>query len=207
MVRLKKKHSRILAFAIVFLAIFLAVVIGAKREIKSSLPSIELLRNKDGSVDASVVFGAFKKSEEKDGKKLWEITARVGKFHPTTGLAELQDSEVHLLKGEDTITMNSDTALITLKGSELEKVEATGNVVIHSAVRETTMYTDSLLYNKEDDTVFSKDFVRVVSPDMEISGTGLKGNTALKNFTLKENVSTTVQAKKSKSEQVKNEKK
>ncbi len=203
MLRLKKKHSRILAFAIVFLAIGLALVVGSKRGGISSIPSIELLKNKDGSIDASVVFGAFKKSEVKNGKKIWEITAKVGKFNTTTGLAELQETEVHLLKETDTIILNADQALVTLTGNDLNKIDARGNVVIHSREKSATLYTDSLMYNKETDRIETEDPVKIISPEMELSGVGLDGNTALKNFKLFKDVSTILQAKGPK----KNEKK
>jgi len=196
--RLKKKHSRILAFLIVFLAILGAIVLGAKRAKIAAMPSIELLKNKDGSIDAAVVFGAFQKSEVKDGKKIWEITAKVGKFHTTTGVAELQDTDVSLLKEADTITIHAAQALITLTGNDLKKIEARGDVVIHSQEKNTTIYTDSLLYDRATDRLTTPDPVRVVSPDIELQGSGLEGNTALKQFSLARDVKTIFQATGSK---------
>jgi lipopolysaccharide export system protein LptC len=59
------------------------------------------------------------------------------------------------------------------------------------------------MYNKETDRIETEDPVKIISPEMELSGVGLDGNTALKNFKLFKDVSTILQAKGPK----KNEKK
>ena len=193
--RIKKKHSRIIAFGIVFLCILFAIFLSTKSSVSFTAPKLGLTRNADGSIDASVIFGEFKKSEVKDGKKLWEITAKVGTYHPQAAYADLEQVQVELLKGEDVITMTSDRARVTFVGSELQAIDARGNVIIGSKLRDTKIYSETLQYEKSTDRVHTDTAVRVVSSRMDLKGIGLEGNTNLKSFSLLAAVDTTVQPK------------
>lgn len=193
--RLKKKHSRFLAFAIVGVVILLTILMGVRKEIKASMPSIEIMKDSDGNIEASVVFGEFRKSEVKDGHKNWEIYAKVGRFFPQSGKAILDSPVVTLFKPEDTVVMTSDKGVIFLHGNSLNNVEAHGHVVVTSEKKATVMHSDDLFYEHDTDKLTVPGPVIIESPQMKLTGIGMTGNTALKKFFLNDSVATTLQSK------------
>ena len=201
--RLKKKHSRFMAFAIVGLVILLTILMGVRKEIKASMPSIEMMKDSEGNTEASVVFGEFQKSEVKDGHKNWEITAKVGRFFPQSGKAILDSPIVTLYKPDDTVVMVSDKGVVYLQGSALNHVEAHGHVVVTSEQKHTVMHSDDLFYEHDTDKLTVPGPVLIESPQMRLKGIGMHGNTALKQFFLNEDVDTLLQSKAAQKEKEK----
>lgn len=196
--RLTKVQSRILASG-VFVFVFLigALLTKSKKEL-GTVPTIEFSKDANGELDAKVVFGEFRKSEIKDGKKLWEIHARTGRYSPEKNIADLEETEVTIYKERDTIKLTTDRARVTMSGTTLTAVDAEGNVVAHSQERDVTLKTPRAIYNKEADTLSCPDHVEIIAPQGTVSGDGLDGTIDVKKFTLKRNVRTYIKAEEDK---------
>jgi LPS export ABC transporter protein LptC len=196
--RIDRKASRYIAFGVVGAVILLAILLGSSKNKQSSLPSIELLKNADGTFDASVVFGEFRKSEVKDGKKQWEVYAKVGRYRPKDGKAELENPIVWLYREDDVIELTAQKGLVTLEGTGLKNVETTGNVVIVSKNRQTTVKSEKMFYDQTTEQITAPGLVNIESPRIITSGFNLKGNTRLSRFTLEDQVQTTIQPQENK---------
>ncbi len=168
-----------------------SLLTGAKSQL-GSLPKIEFGKNADGTMEARVVIGEFRKSETKDGKKIWEVTAATARYYPDKNIAELENGLVWLFRGEDTVKISSKLATVHLQGTGLEKVRATGAVVVESNARGVTLKTEEAIFNKVTELLECPGFVEITSPQGEISGDGLVGDTGAENFTLQKNVKTKI---------------
>lgn len=191
--RIDRKASRYIAFGIVGVVILIAVLLGSTKNKQSSIPSIELLKNADGTFDASVVFGEFRKSEVKNGKKQWEVYAKVGRYRPKDGKAELENPIVSLFRDDDIVELTADKGLVTLEGTGLKNVETIGNVVIVSKNRKTTVKSDKMYYDQTTEQITAPGLVMIESPRIVTTGLNLSGNTGLSRFTLQDQVQTTIQ--------------
>ncbi|MBN1384975.1 MAG: LPS export ABC transporter periplasmic protein LptC [Elusimicrobia bacterium] len=63
-------------------------------------------------------------------------------------------------------------------------ISASGNVIIFSLLRDTTIFTDSINYFEKSGRVTSDTFVRQEKPDMTVTGVGLDANTDLSDITI-----------------------
>lgn len=191
---LSKRQGQLLA-ATVLGGFFLigAILTGAKSQF-GSIPKIELQKDAEGNTQARVVIGEFRKSESKDGKKIWEVQASTARYYPDKNIAELENGSVWLYREDDVVEVTSKLATVHLTGSTLLDVKAEGAVVVHSKKRGVFFRTEEATYNKEKESLECPGHVDITAPQGDISGEGLTGDTAAKDFTLKRNVTTVLKA-------------
>lgn len=192
--RLTKLQSRILAVGVLVLVFGIGFLLTRTKKEFGTIPTIEVTRDADGSFDAKVVFGEFQKSEVKDGKKLWEIHAKTGRYSPEKGLADLEFPVVTIYKTSDTIVLTADKARINLTQTSLNRVDAQGNVVAHALTKDLTLKTTKALYDKDADTLNCPGHVEITGPQGTLSGDELQGTVDVKDFVLKKNVHTFIKA-------------
>jgi LPS export ABC transporter protein LptC len=197
--RLNKKNSRFIAIGLLIFVFFLVWIASGNKTSQAKLPSIELLKNPDGSFDASVVFGEFRKSESKDGQKQWEIYAKVGRYKPSEGKADLENPELSVYKEQDVIKLIAKRGLVTLEGTGLKEVEVIGDVVITSEKRESKIFADNMIFSQVTGEINSTGPVKIIYPQMVTKGIDLKGNINFKNFTILNDVETLIEPAKEKS--------
>ena len=191
--RLTKTQSRIIAVGLLLLFFLVgSIIIRTKKEL-GTIPTIAITKEEDGSYDTKVVFGEFKKSEVKDGKKVWEIHAVTGKYSPEKGIADLDKPVVDLYRGDDVITITADRAKITLQGTGLSHVDAMGSVVAHSRNKDATVKTEHAIYDKPTDKLFCPEHVEIIGKQGTLSGDDLEGSVDIKNFVIRKNVTTYIE--------------
>ena len=135
------------------------------------------------------VLNDFNRSETKDGKKLWEIHAKVGEYSPETNIARLQSAEIFYYKtAEDTVRLTADHGRIVLKGPSLQEAEIEGNVNISLEQRKISLKTSNATFNKDLNTVSAPGFVEMHGELFDLSGNSLKADLASKTFVLEDNV-------------------
>lgn len=192
--RINKKHSLLIAGGL--LAAFFASAYALTKSRSVNLPKISIERNAEGKIEAKVVFGEFRKSEMKGGKKLWEVYAKTGKYYPEFQRAELENPVVELLKDDDKIQLTAKTATVELDGATLAKVIAKGDVVVKSSKRDATITTEEAQFDKGQDSLYCPGAVRIESSSGIVTGEELSGILSTKEFKLGRNVHTLVNRKK-----------
>lgn len=70
------------------------------------------------------------------------------------------------------------------KGSKTEVWEATGNVVIHNTIRQQTMETDTIYWNREEQEIWTDAYVKMYSTDGMMQGYGMRSDERARNSIL-----------------------
>jgi LPS export ABC transporter protein LptC len=122
------------------------------------------------------VLNDFHRSAVKDGKIVWEIFGKKGRYDAGRNSAEIEEPRlnVHRANG-DTVNLTARRADVELTGTEILKAELFDDVVVvHN--KETTIKTDRAIYVKATETIDMPNFVRVENPIFTIYGKKLHGN-------------------------------
>ena len=133
------------------------------------------------------VLGQFHRSEVKDGKKLWEVTAQRGEYHPQSNTAELEQAVVSMYKEDKPLTIRASKAVLSLQGNSLLKAEASGEVMA-SSENHGTLTTTQATFDKVANTLTTEAPVTITTSQLTIRGTGLFADLNTKEFTLKSEV-------------------
>jgi LPS export ABC transporter protein LptC len=137
---------------------------------------------------SKIVLQNFQRSETKNGRKVWEITAARGEFFPEDSLISLKTALLKLFQEDgELVTLRAPKALVTLEGNSLVKAVASGGVTITKG-ETLTMDTQRATYDKANGTISSKEVVTFKGKGFTIIGTGLEGNVTAKEFLLKKDV-------------------
>ncbi len=187
---LSRRKAQLLAAGVLGGFFLVGMLLTGTKSNLGSVPKIELGKNADGTMQARVVIGEFRKSETKDGKKVWEVTAATARYFPDKNIAELENGLVWLYRGDDVVRVSSNLAIIHLKGTGLDKVQAKGSVVLESEARGITLKTEEANFDQAQEELNCPGLVEITAPQGEISGIGLTGDTGAQNFTLLKDVKT-----------------
>ena len=202
--RLSRKQS-ILASVAILVLFFAGVVL--LRPKAASLPTANSVKTSDNtkttqqdddkpSNGPGFVLDNFKREEIKDGKKVWEVKATRGRYNPSAGQAELENSILWLYKKDGGIvTLKSDKAILKLEGPEgLSAANFFGNVVIVQD-NKTTLETDQANYDKAKDLVTAPNLVKVTSDKMTLEGIGMEVVVSTKDIRLLKQTKTLLEPK------------
>jgi LPS export ABC transporter protein LptC len=138
---------------------------------------------------------SFKRSEVRDGKKIWELVAAEGRYFPELNRAEVREPELILFTEEgDKIRVTANSAKLHLSGMGVDRVVLEGNVQI---VRndEVTIRTEEVEYDKANGQVHGKSVVTLHSPTFDVSGVGVFVDVASKLVRLTSHVESVVRPK------------
>lgn len=122
------------------------------------------------------VLNDFHRSAVKDGKVVWEIFGKKGRYDAGQNRAEVEEPRLNFNRDNgETINLTAKRADLILTGTEILRVELFDDVVvIHK--NETTIKTDRAIYTKETETVEMPNYVKVENPLFSIFGNKLDGN-------------------------------
>jgi LPS export ABC transporter protein LptC len=135
-----------------------------------------------------VVLQDFQRSETKDGKKLWEMSAQRGEFFPDDNVVNLFNAVLHIFRdNEDTVTLRAPEAVVSLKGTSLLQAKGMGGVIITQG-DSLTMETQEAIYDKQQEKVTSEEEVTFKGKASTTVGVGLEADMKSQVFLLKENV-------------------
>ena len=122
------------------------------------------------------VLNDFHRSAVRNGKIVWEIFGKKGRYDAGKNRAEIDEPIVNVNRDNgDTVNLTAKRADIELTGTEILKAELFDDVVvIHN--KETTIKTDLAIYVKATETIDMPNYVQVENPIFTISGKKLHGN-------------------------------
>ena len=187
---MNRKKSLIVA-ASVIVAFFLGVIFIFKKQTTISTPIGELSVELDLSTGPKVVLNNFKRSESKDGKKLWEITAEKGVFSPNTQEAQVENPKLQFFKKSDvTVTLTSRKAIINFDNQTLANAELLDEVLLVQDNPSFIMTGNRALYDQKQ--VLIPGPVTIRSDSLFIEGENLVGDVEAEVFTIKNNVKSVI---------------
>jgi LPS export ABC transporter protein LptC len=122
------------------------------------------------------VLNDFHRSAVKNGKIVWEIFGKKGRYDAGKNRAEIEEPRLNVNRENgETVNLTAKRADIELTGTEILKAELFDDVVvIHN--RETTIKTDRAIYVKATETIDMPNYVQVENPIFTIYGKQLHGN-------------------------------
>lgn len=187
---MNRKKSLIVAGSVI-VAFFLGVIFLFKKQSSISTPIGELSVELDLSTGPKVVLNNFKRSESKDGKKLWEITAEKGVFSPNTQEAQVENPKLQFFKKSDvTVTLTSRKAIINFDNQTLANAELLDEVLLVQDNPSFIMTGNRALYDQKQ--VLIPGPVTIRSDSLFIEGENLVGDVEAEVFTLKNNVKSVI---------------
>lgn len=122
------------------------------------------------------VLNDFHRSAVRNGKIVWEIFGKKGRYDAGKNRAEIDEPIVNVNRDNgDTVNLTAKRADVELTGTEILKAELFDDVVvIHN--KETTIKTDRAIYVKATETIDMPNYVEVEHPIFTIYGKKLHGN-------------------------------
>lgn len=149
-----------------------------------------------GGSSIGFVMNEFHRSSVKDGKLVWEIFGKRGRYDAGNNKAEVDEPRLTVIRDNgDTVTLNAKRAELTLTGAELLKAELFEDVVVVYK-GETTIKTQQALYEKSTESVEIPTPVEVESPLFTIKGQKLKGNVSSQEMVMTNGVKSTFKPRK-----------
>ncbi len=114
----------------------------------------------------------FRRSEVRDGKKVWEIVAAEGRYFPEKNEAEVEAPELFVFTEDGAeVRVLAKRAKLFLAGTGLVSAVLEGDVrVIRND--ELTIETERAEYDKVAGRVHAAGFVKLSSPSFDVSGVG-----------------------------------
>jgi LPS export ABC transporter protein LptC len=122
------------------------------------------------------VLNDFHRSAVRNGKIVWEIFGKKGRYDAGKNRAEIDEPRLNVNRDNgDTVNLTAKRADVELTGTEILKAELFDDVVvIHN--KETTIKTDRAIYVKATETIDMPNYVQVENPIFTIFGKKLHGN-------------------------------
>ncbi|MCO6430764.1 MAG: LPS export ABC transporter periplasmic protein LptC [Deltaproteobacteria bacterium] len=145
---------------------------------------------------SAVTLDNFQRSESRDGRKIWEVKASKGRYIPESGTAVLEQANLDFFRDDGTqVQLKATNAVLHLEGTSLLSADVTNGVeLIHD--ENTHVYAETATYDHIGKKVHIPGAVKIVNEKLEISGITMTALLDSREFTIEENVSTVVSAKK-----------
>jgi len=132
---ISRRHSLAVAVGSLVLCLLCGVVLlrGKQTTVVGFGTGSEELLNLPAS--STVSLKDFHRSESKDGKLVWDVTAVRGEYYPESGKANLKTPSVKLFSEDgSSITINAPVGLVLLDNEALRETRVTGGArVVHQS--------------------------------------------------------------------------
>ena len=144
-----------------------------------------------GNSAVGFVLNDFHRSATKDGKIIWEVFGKKGRYDPARNQATVDEPDVTVnQENGDTVKVKAGKADLTLTGSDLLKADLYEHVVAVYQ-NETTMRAERAVYIKASNSVEIPVPVEVEGPLFSIKGKNLKANIETQEFVMTDGVRST----------------
>lgn len=142
--------------------------------------------------DNALSLGRFRRSEIKNGKKLWEIEAESAHSIAGSNVVALELPKIWMQRDEDTeIQLEAQKATIKILGATIEDATVSGKVqATHN--NESTLQTELAVYNYAKGTLISPGPATIKTPRMTIKGNSLSVDTNKKTAHMVGNIYTEI---------------
>jgi len=130
------------------------------------------------------VLNDFHRSAVRNGKIVWEIFGKKGRYDAGKNRAEIEEPRLNVNRENgETVNLTAKRADIELTGTEILKAELFDDVVVvHN--RETTIKTDRAIYVKATETIDMPNYVQAENPIFTMNGKKLHGNITDQTITI-----------------------
>ena len=145
-----------------------------------------------GELGPAVTLNRFHRSESKDGRKLWEITAVSGQYLPEQHSALVQEATLLFFqKDGKVIQLEADQAKLKVEDANLNQAEIEGSVRI-TYNDEISLATDQALYDRVNNLVTAPGLVTIDSDMIEITGKEMRADLDKQEFVLQRSVNSVI---------------
>jgi LPS export ABC transporter protein LptC len=167
----------------------------SKEEIEgAAAPPVEtpLSPNSTPAPAAGFVLNEFHRSLVRDGKTLWEVFGKKGRYNPLGNVAEVEEPRLTVSRKEDgNATLSASRAVLTLSGTELAGAELFENVVV-TYKDDTTLRTSHAIFDQATNTVQIPTRVEIDSKMLLITGSALDADLNAQEFKITKGVKTVI---------------
>lgn len=139
--------------------------------------------------DSRIKLFDFERSQTKNGKKVWEVKAKQGKYFPETNSAVIEDGIFFMYEEDGSVTqIVAGHAELYLSEASLSKAELSQGVIVNFDKRELKLTTNEATYETESGRVVAEGYVEIETPRMKITGEGLEAFIKEEEFSLAKKV-------------------
>lgn len=141
--------------------------------------------------DVSQRISDFRRVKVKDGRQVWELTAREAEYFEDQGNVLVTEPQVSFFGADgQNIEVKGRQGRIFVSGNNIDKIELSGGIEVH--VGEYLVRTEEAIYVQAQDAIVSAGRVRVDGGALSLDGKGLLVELARQKLTLLKGVTTTV---------------
>ncbi len=141
---------------------------------------------------AGFVLNEFHRSLVRDGKTLWEVFGKKGRYNPLGNVAEVDEPRLTVSRTEEgNATLSATRAVLTLSGTELTGAELFENVVV-TYKDDTTLRTSHAIFDQKTNTVKIPTQVEIDSAMLLITGNALDADLTAQEFKITKGVKTVI---------------
>lgn len=141
---------------------------------------------------AGFVLNEFHRSLVRDGKTLWEVFGKKGRYNPLGNIAEVDEPRLTVSRSEEgNATLSATRAVLTLSGTELAGAELFENVVV-TYKNDTTLRTSYAIFEEKTNTVRIPTQVEIDSAMLWITGNALDADLTAQEFKITKGVTTVI---------------
>lgn len=192
-----RQQSFLIAAALIGIFIVIGVyLLQSKPSSNEVAHPIETDSDPDSSTKNVITLSSFQRSEIKDGKKVWDITAEKGR-HIGEDSQSFLDSPFLTIYNDDgsTTTVKSESATLFHSKDGLEKADLFDKV--HVVVNKSlTLDTDKATFFVKNNLVQAPGFVDIKSDGITIKGNQLEGDLNTNIFKILSDVDTVIDPRK-----------
>lgn len=195
---ISRKHSLSVAVGSLVLCLVCGVVLlrGKQRAVVGfGAGSEELLSLPTSS---TVSLSDFHRSESKDGKLVWDVTAIRGEYYPENGRANLKTPAIKLFSEEGSaITINAPVGLVLLENEALREARVTGGAkVVHQSG--VVVESPELTFSAGTQEISTDKTATITGNGVVTTGNIMSFNTDSQKLRLSNGVRTTLTGRKNK---------
>lgn len=193
--KISRAQSQYLALSVVVLFLGLGMLL--LRSAPASIPveQTKHVAEKQHKKKSSFVLNKFHRTETKDGKKIWEVTAQRGKYFPKTSTAVLQKATFIIYrKNGDVIEISSKEAELEFQENTLALAKLITDVKMNIN-KETFVTSDKAYYDKQEDSIFTPGYAKIKNDQMTVEGVELQVDVQAKTIEFLNDVETRIHAK------------
>ena len=140
------------------------------RTVLSHRETTDAARDSGMLADVSQRIQDFRRIKVKDGRKVWELTAKDAQYFEDQGYVLVKQPSVSFYVGDgDSVQVSGDEGRVYLEqGKDLERVDLSGSVVVKMG--DYVMQTDRASYERGRDIIVSPGKVRVSGSSFGLEG-------------------------------------
>lgn len=198
--QLSRAQSRWLAFSVLGIFFLVVILLSQRQDFQTAkmdaidTPSPDQTPSQGGG--SAFIMNRFQRSETKNGRTLWEVTAEHGQYYPETSSASLNlaDLVVYQKDGKK-VRLKAKAANLKIEAGTLAEAKGDGGVEVDFN-GEALLKTASATFNRSENTIVAPTRVNITGERLDVSGDMLNAEIESQTVVIKGHVKTIIKAKK-----------